>query len=77
MLADFEGINGQWPCPAIEATVGDQVVVNIHNKLENETTSLHFHGIYQRGTDEMDGVAQVTQCPVPPGHSFTYRFTVR
>ncbi|KAL5326337.1 hypothetical protein ACEPPN_004021 [Leptodophora sp. 'Broadleaf-Isolate-01'] len=70
------GINGQWPCPTIKATVGDQVVVTIHNKLANEATSLHFHGILQRGTNEMDGAGQVTQCSVPPGHSFTYRFTV-
>ena len=41
------GINGQWPLPAITATVGDRVVVNVNNKLENQTTSLHFHGLYQ------------------------------
>lgn len=73
----FKGINGHWPCPTIKATVGDQVVVNIHNKLENKTTSLHFHGIYHCGTNEIDGAGQVTQCPVPPGYSFTYSFTVR
>jgi hypothetical protein len=38
---------------------------------------LHFHGIFQQGTPEMDGPAHATQCPVPPGHSFTYSFTVR
>lgn len=32
------GINGQWPCPTIEATVGDTIVVNMNNKLGNETT---------------------------------------
>lgn len=71
------GINGQWPIPQIEATVGDRVVVNIHNELGNQSTSLHFHGLFMNGTNEMDGVVGVTQCGVPPGASFTYNFTVR
>lgn len=49
------GINGQWPCPTIRGNVGDEVVVNVNNQLENETTSLHWHGITQNGTPEMDG----------------------
>lgn len=40
------GINGKWPIPAITANVGDQVVVNVLNSLGNQTTSLHFHGLY-------------------------------
>lgn len=40
------GINGQWPIPQITANVGDQVVVNVLNSLGNQTTSLHFHGLY-------------------------------
>jgi iron transport multicopper oxidase len=71
------GINGQWPLPTIEATVGDTVVVNLVNNLGNETTSIHFHGITQRGTPFQDGPVGVTQCPIPPGSSFTYSWTVR
>lgn len=41
------GINGQWPIPRISANVGDQIVVNAQNSLGNQTTSLHFHGLYQ------------------------------
>lgn len=70
------GINGQWPIPRIEATVGDRVVVNLHNNLGNQSTSLHFHGLFMNGTNEMDGVVGVTQCGIPPGSSFTYDFTV-
>lgn len=40
------GINGQWPIPPIVANVGDQVIVNVLNSLGNESTSLHFHGLY-------------------------------
>jgi len=70
------GINNAWPCPKIEANVGDTVIVNLHNKLGNQTTGLHFHGINQINTDFMDGPSGVTQCPVPPGSSITYKFVV-
>ncbi|PBP28129.1 multicopper oxidase [Diplocarpon rosae] len=69
------GINNQWPIPVIEATRGDQIVVNVNNQLGNQTTSLHFHGLFHNGTNAMDGPAYVTQCPIQPGSSFTYNFT--
>ena len=71
------GINGQWPLPAITATKGDRVVVNVKNSLGNQTTSLHFHGLYMNGTTNMDGPVGVTQCAIQPGGSFTYDFKVR
>lgn len=71
------GINGQWPIPRIEATVGDRLVVNLTNNLGNQSTSIHFHGLFMNGTSHMDGVVGATQCGVPPGASFTYDFSVR
>ncbi|KAM7217794.1 putative iron transport multicopper oxidase FET3 [Rhypophila decipiens] len=68
------GVNGQWPCPKIEATVGDTVIVNLNNKLGNQTTGIHFHGINQISTSDMDGPSGVTQCPVPPGSSVKYQW---
>ncbi|MCJ1231986.1 hypothetical protein MMC12_008667 [Toensbergia leucococca] len=70
------GINGQWPLPQITATVGDRVIVNVNNQLGNQTTSLHFHGLYMNGTTEMDGVVGVSQCAIPPGGSFKYDFQI-
>lgn len=70
------GINGQWPCPAIEVDLGDEIVVQMYNDLGNQSTSLHWHGMFQNGTQEMDGASGITQCPVAPGSSFTYRFIV-
>lgn len=70
------GINGQWPLPPIEVTVGDRLIVNLYNDLKNESTSLHFHGLFQNGTTHMDGPVGVSQCGVPPGSSFTYNFTI-
>ena len=68
------GINGQWPLPRIDANVGDTIIVNVNNHLGNQSTSLHFHGMFMQGTPHMDGPEQVTQCPIPPGGSFTYKF---
>ena len=45
-------------------------------KLGNESTSVHFHGLFQNGTNDMDGPVGVTQCDIPPGSSMTYNFTV-
>ncbi|KAK0615874.1 Cupredoxin [Bombardia bombarda] len=70
------GINNEWPCPRIQATVNDTVVINLTNQLGNQTTGLHFHGINQVRSPEMDGPAGVTQCPVPPGSTITYQFVV-
>ncbi|KAK0702347.1 Cupredoxin [Lasiosphaeris hirsuta] len=70
------GINGQWPLPVVEAFVGDTLQITIHNKLGNESTGIHWHGIHQIGSNEQDGPAHVTQCPVAPGQSFTYEFVL-
>ncbi len=69
------GINGQWPLPVIEVDKGDQLVINMYNGLDR-SASIHFHGMFQNGTNEMDGAAMVTQCPIPAGSHFTYNFTV-
>lgn len=61
------GINGQWPCPELSVNIGDTVQITVNNKLQNETTAIHFHGIFQTGSNQMDGPAMVTQCPVAPG----------
>lgn len=53
---------------------GDKVVVHVTNNMDDETTSLHWHGILQEGTTLMDGASSVSQCPIPPGKSFTYEF---
>ncbi|KAI5783572.1 Cupredoxin [Geopyxis carbonaria] len=70
------GINGKWPIPTIEVNKGDTLVVNMHNQLGDQDTSLHFHGLFQNGTTHMDGPAMVTQCPVGPGQSMKYEFKV-
>lgn len=69
-------INGQFPGPLVRANRGDRVVVNVTNELPLNTT-LHWHGLYQNGTNWMDGTMGITQCPIPPGRNFVYNFTVQ
>lgn len=69
-------INGQFPGPLIEANEGDTIVVNVHN-LATNATAIHWHGLFQNGSVWMDGTAGVTQCPIAPGNSFQYKFTVK
>lgn len=68
-------INGQFPGPMIECNVGDTISINVDNQSVN-ATSIHFHGLFQNGTNWMDGTTGVTQCPIAPGRKFRYEFTI-
>jgi iron transport multicopper oxidase len=48
----------------------------MYNGLGDKETSIHWHGMFQNGTNNMDGPSMVTQCPVAPGASITYNFTI-
>jgi manganese oxidase len=65
--------NRQVPGPRLEVTEGDRVRINVRNSLP-ETTSVHWHGLIL--PNAMDGAAEMTQPPIPPGGSYTYEFTV-
>jgi FtsP/CotA-like multicopper oxidase with cupredoxin domain len=58
------------PGPAINAHVGDTLVVRLTNRLR-EPTSLHWHGL--RLPAPMDGTEHVQRL-VQPGETFEYRF---
>ncbi|KAL6642454.1 hypothetical protein ACP70R_020635 [Stipagrostis hirtigluma subsp. patula] len=68
-------VNGRLPGPTIKAREGDTVVVHLLNGSPYNMT-IHWHGIFQRGTPWADGPDMVTQCPVQPGANYTYRFNV-
>ncbi|RIB07824.1 Multicopper oxidase [Gigaspora rosea] len=68
-------INGQFPGPLIEVNKGDTLVLNVYNDLEDET-SIHSHGMFQRGTPWYDGVPGQTQRGIPSKKSFAYEFKV-
>ena len=68
-------INDQFPGPLIEVNEGDTIVVHVDNQANN-ATSFHWHGLFQNGSNWMDGTVGVTSCPIVPGSQFTYEFTV-
>jgi len=65
--------NGELPGPVIRAKVGETLRVKVVNKLE-VPSSVHWHGMHQPGTWRMDGVANVSAPPIPPGAEFVYEF---
>ncbi|KAI5459124.1 Cupredoxin [Mariannaea sp. PMI_226] len=69
-------INNQYPGPLVECNEGDTLIVHIENKAKN-ATSIHFHGMFQNGTNNMDGTVGITQCAIAPNSSSTLRFDVR
>src|SRR5262247_2456768 len=62
-------VNDALPGTTIRAREGDTVVVRLRNALA-EGTTIHWHGMTQLGTWQMDGVASVSQEPIPPGQTF-------
>ncbi|CAK7898419.1 iron transport multicopper oxidase Fet5p [[Candida] anglica] len=70
-------LNDDWPLPIIRIKEDDRLVIHLTNGLDDgRNTSLHFHGIFQENSNWMDGPEMVTQCPIPPGETMTYNFTV-
>ncbi|KAF7336445.1 Laccase 1 [Mycena sanguinolenta] len=71
---------GQFPGTTIVGNKGDRFQLNvINNQFDSrmlQSTSIHWHGIFQNGTASYDGAAFITQCPIAHGNSFLYDFTV-
>ncbi|XP_073057731.1 laccase-3 [Primulina eburnea] len=68
-------VNGQFPGPKLVVRDGDTLVIKVINSARYNV-SLHWHGIRQMRTPWADGPEYVTQCPIQPGASYTYRFTI-
>ncbi|KAH7870062.1 laccase lcc6 [Lentinula edodes] len=71
---------GVFPGPLISGNKGDNFQINVINELTNDTmllsTSIHWHGLFQEGTNWADGPAFINQCPIAAGNSFLYNFNV-
>nr|BAI66140.1 laccase [Pleurotus salmoneostramineus] len=71
---------GTFPGPLIRGNKGDNFRIDVINQLSDTQmdidTSIHWHGLFQKGTNWADGPAMVTQCPIIPDHSFLYDFNV-
>jgi len=64
------GYNGMIPGPTIKVAQGSEITINFKNGFDMETT-LHSHGV--RMDNEFDGAPPVTQAPIKPGETFTYK----
>ncbi|XP_068641906.1 laccase-3-like [Aristolochia californica] len=64
-----------FPGPTLEVRNGDTLVVSVVNRAQYNVT-IHWHGVRQMRTGWADGPEFVTQCPIRPGGSYTYRFTI-
>ncbi|KAG0462620.1 hypothetical protein HPP92_021096 [Vanilla planifolia] len=69
------GINGQFPGPTLNITTNWNVVVNVHNNLD-EPFLVTWDGLQQRKNSWEDGVLG-TNCPIPSGWNWTYEFQVK
>jgi FtsP/CotA-like multicopper oxidase with cupredoxin domain len=66
--------NNQYPGPTIVADWGDTIQINVKNSLEINGTSIHWHGLRQLHSNQMDGTNGITECPIAPGQTKTYTF---
>jgi len=71
-----QGINGVLPGPTVRVRQHERLRITVYNYLQTEVLSLHWHGFEMRQAQEYDGAMLVTQCGIPPGHSFVYDFIV-
>ncbi len=67
-------LNGTIPGPLLRFREGDEAVIRVTNRLD-EDTSIHWHGIILPA--EMDGVPGVTFPGIHPGQTFEYRYPIR
>ena len=54
------GFNDSWPLPTLRVKKGDRVQLYLINGFDNLNTTLHFHGLFVRGANQMDGPEMVT-----------------
>lgn len=68
-------INGQFPGPPIDSVTNDNIIINVYNNLP-EPFLLSWNGIQQRRNSWQDGMPE-TNCPIPPGRNYTYKFQMK
>ncbi|KAK1354456.1 Laccase [Heracleum sosnowskyi] len=68
-------VNGQFPGPTLNVRNGDTLVIKVQNNARYNIT-IHWHGVRQMRTPWADGPEFVTQCPIQPGATYTYRYKI-
>ena len=67
-------INGGIPGPNLVFTEGEFAVINVTNKMDEET-SVHWHGMIL--PNFYDGVPYLSTPPIRPGETFQYKFAIK
>ncbi|TXD97846.1 copper resistance system multicopper oxidase [Psychrobacter frigidicola] len=67
-------INDSLPGPTLHMVEGDNIVIRVHNQMD-ESTSIHWHGFLL--PFEMDGVPGISFDGIPANSTFTYRFPLK
>jgi FtsP/CotA-like multicopper oxidase with cupredoxin domain len=67
-------VNNRMPGPTIITRLNQNLQIKVINSLLSQSISVHWHGLHAEGVPWVDGVAQVTQCPILPYTSYTYEF---
>ncbi|KAG6906633.1 hypothetical protein DXG01_012849 [Tephrocybe rancida] len=69
-------VNGAFPGTLIQAQKTDTLHITVNDQLTDitmrQSTSVHWHGLFQFKTASEDGPSGVNQCPIAPGHSYKY-----
>ncbi|KAG6856312.1 hypothetical protein H0H87_005591 [Tephrocybe sp. NHM501043] len=69
-------VNGVFPGTLIQAQKDDTLHITVNDQLTDiamrQSTGIHWHGLFQFKTASEDGPVGVNQCPIAPGHSYTY-----
>src|SRR5262245_22146978 len=68
-------VDGTLPGPEIRVREGELVRLPLENRLPDKPTLIHWHGILLPAV--MDGAANVSGPPVPPGRVFVNEFPIR
>nr|WP_109267455.1 copper resistance system multicopper oxidase [Acinetobacter baumannii] len=69
-------VNGKFVAPLLEFEEGDEAVIRVHNKLKNQESSIHWHGLLLPGI--MDGVPGFNKFNgIAPNTTYEYKFKVR
>ena len=68
---------GAFPGPTVEARSGDRLIIHVRNNLTDEQgLSIHWHGLFMRNANDMDGTLGLTQSAIPQGGAMKYEFEI-
>ena len=68
-------VNGTMPGQEIRVREGELLRVQLENRLDDQPTSIHWHGLLLPAA--MDGVPDLSMAPLPPQRVFVYEYPLK